>query len=154
MINKYIPSEKLVDLLYSSIIAHKKTTINIFSIDNNPTKQELANYLHNNVQGFFATLSQGLAYGDAETFLASKEGQLTEDVILGFMQRMPIVEEYQNDFHKQLYIDIVKAAENECLTNEFGKVMLQDNNIVIQRIKTIDTKNTHQKERGRIVRIG
>ena len=154
MTNKYIPSEKLVDLLYSSIIEHKKTAINIFGIDNKPNKQELANYIHNNVQGFFATLSQGLAYGDAEIFIASKEGELTEEVILAFMQRMPVVEQYQNDFCKQLYIDIVKAATNECLANEFGKVMLQDNNIVIQRIKTIDTKNTPQKERGRIVRIG
>ena len=172
---KYIPSDELVNIVRNSILRKQSELESIaaegrvvpdeesspfrFANDHErpqDSKEVIRNFISNSVDGFLATIGQGLAYGDGETAVLSKNGELLDFVLAGFRHRIPVMLKDAGHFSIQLYKDLFKAAYNNLLNSEFGELILQDNTLVVKRIKTITPASERLKGRTRakINRIG
>jgi hypothetical protein len=172
---KYVPSEELVTIVRNSNV-RRQGELEILSKDNkialdedavalnfmyegeltNHSSEKIRTYIYNSVRGFLATIGQGLAYGDGESAVLGKDGELLEVVLAGFRHRIPVMLKDAGVFSAQLYKDLEKAARYDLLNSEFGKLTMQDNVLSVKRIKSVipASERAGKRERAEIARLG
>lgn len=150
--NIYKPSKVLVECVARNI--ESMNTINIFTNTVEKTAYEnIESLIYRSVTGFLATIAQGLAYGDGQYAVLGENGQLSSNVLEGFLVRLPIKNNIET-FNKTLYENLVQAANHNQINNEFGKLVRHQDKLIIERIKVIEKKDTNKIKRAVINRIG
>lgn len=172
---KYIPSDELVSIVRTSIWRRQEELKSMFQDDmvvldedsaalhfmyeRNPSTESvegIGTFISDSVRGFLATIGQGMAYGDGELTILSKNGELLEVVLAGFKHRIPVMLKDAGIFSTQLYKDLVQAAQNNLLKSEFGELKIKDSELVLQRLKTVipASERVGRRDRAAIARLG
>lgn len=144
----YIPDNKLIEIMISkeAKMQYDNSIVNLYD--------SVATCIARSVQGFFATIAQGLAYGDGQYAVLSENNALTDLVIKGFEHRLKVANIEQPHFYELLYIDLIKAAQEHTISSEFGQLVIKDKVLTIERTKVIEPKIRDDSKRAKISRIG
>lgn len=149
---KYQPSYELINVVKENIEENK--SINIFTQQVvNITEEQVSQLISHAITGFLATISQGLAYGDGQYALLSNNNVLDNSFLQGVLIRIPVTKNIQL-FSQLLYKDLMVAAKEEVITSEFGKLVMKNNELTLERIKVIPPKDNSKIKRAEVNRLG
>ncbi len=151
---EYVPSDELVNLVRESIERDwleqsNRRSENQTGLEPPPMMgEEFRNqYALNDsirksvasaVVNFLTTIGRGLARGQESVFPLTANGALTEEVLRGFVFRIPVGLHYLNSFSKYIYKDLIRSAAHRTLDSQYAKLDVTANDLVLSRTKTVE----------------
>lgn len=143
---EYVPSDDLVNLVRESMEKDQLSRAHGSVSDGGELRKQYAmnealrKQIAEAVTEFLATVGRGLARGENKTFSLTKGGDLSEAVLKAFVFRIPVGMRYLSSFSKYLYSDLLRFAPYKVLDNQYAKITVADQELILSRIKTIQKR--------------